>query len=144
MGRAPESQDDRDYYRNSAGSFRTLMNVEKKITAPIHRSLTHPVLLMGMARFPALMIFIMSAAILTSGLHWFTIGGAALLMIVGCYGVRQATDWSPRFMVELQRYARYPRVMAAETPLGANPWFRPAIFPSAKRPAVPTLKETGE
>jgi type IV secretory pathway TrbD component len=118
------------------------MEPKKRIGTPIHQSLTQPITLAGMARKPATVLFLGAACLIFSGLHWYTIGLTAIVVLVGGYGLRQATSWNSHFYTVLIRYWRYHHHYGAEARAGRRLGIFPsAAFPGAKRPAVPNIRQ---
>jgi len=103
--------------------------------APIHRSLVEPVLLMGMERSLAQMVFIAAAVCLSGavGFHWWTIATGVGLLTIAPVGLVQLAKYDPDFERVFWRWLKYQRVYEAEAARGAKP---PRFD---KRPAVPGL-----
>ena len=121
------------------------MNREPPVGAPMHRSLTEPVLIMGMERKPALMLFIAAAALLSLGLQWYTLILAASLLLGGPLVLRKLAAYDAQFEAVIRRYASYQAVYEPEAPAGARPasFLWPEGLPGEKRPAVPGIREVG-
>jgi type IV secretion system protein TrbD len=97
--------------------------------APIHSSLTRPLLLGGAERELVLVNGTMVAALIFGvGFHWVSLAIAALLCTVGHWTLTRAAKYDPRLSRIYVRHVRYQPYYPARPLTGApSPWVYPSV-----------------
>ena len=97
--------------------------------APIHPSLTRPLLLGGAERELVLMNGTMIAAlILGVGFHWVSLTIAGLLATAGHWALTRVAKYDPRLSRIYVRHVRYQPYYAAPPPFAVPPaWVYPSV-----------------
>jgi len=97
--------------------------------APIHASLTRPLLLGGAERELVLVNgTIIAALIFGVGFHWVSLTIASLLATAGHWALTRAAKYDPRLSRIYVRHVRYQLFYPARAPIGAAPaWVYPSV-----------------
>lgn len=97
--------------------------------APIHPSLTRPLLLGGAERELVLMNgTIIAALIFGVGFHWVSLTIATLLATAGHWALTRAAKYDPRLSRIYVRHVRYQSYYPARPPIAAPPgWVHPSV-----------------
>jgi type IV secretory pathway TrbD component len=96
--------------------------------APVHPSLTRPLLLGGAERELVLMNGTMIAALIFGVGFWVSLTIAALLATAGHWALTRAAKYDPRLSRIYVRHVRYQSYYPARPPIGAAPaWVYPSV-----------------
>ena len=97
--------------------------------APIHPSLTRPLLLGGAERELVLLNgTIIAALIFGVGFHWVSLTIATLLATAGHWALTRAAKYDPRLSRIYVRHVRYQSYYPARPPIAAPPaWVYPSV-----------------
>jgi type IV secretory pathway TrbD component len=103
--------------------------MEEPRRAPIHPSLTRPLLLGGAERELVLMNGTMIAALIFGvGFHWVSLTLAALLATAGHWALTRAAKYDPRLSRIYVRHVRYQSYYPARPAIVAPPgWVYPSV-----------------
>lgn len=97
--------------------------------APIHQSLTRPLLLAGAERELVLVNgTVISALVFGVGFHWVSLTIAALLATMGHWALTRAAKYEARLSQMYLRHVRYQAYYPARPLAGApSPWIYPSV-----------------
>jgi len=79
-------------------------------SAPVHRALVRPLLLMGAEREPIMMLGLVAGVFIISIFKWWAAAFGVALWLVGSFFLRRLAEKDPIFSKVIMRSARFMRI----------------------------------